>query len=141
MTARLSDLSPEAAAKLRAQSAEYRERNREKRRAYASALHSRKYQEDPEYRARKNRSAQEAKLRRMYGMGSEGIQAKLEAQGFKCAICETDIRTKFHTDHCHTTGKVRDMLCVSCNVFLGKIETDPDRLAKALVYLEKHKNG
>ena len=29
-----------------------------------------------------------------------------------------------HIDHCHKTGKVRGILCVQCNMLLGKLKDD-----------------
>ena len=40
-----------------------------------------------------------------------------------------------HVDHCHTTGKVRAMLCNHCNKSLGALEEDPQRIAGLLNYL------
>jgi hypothetical protein len=50
----------------------------------------------------------------------------LTYQGEVCFICERKILPprKPHTDHDHTTGVVRGILCSSCNRGLGKAE-DP----------------
>jgi len=48
-------------------------------------------------------------------------------QNGKCAICEDPI-IMFESyrggcvDHCHTSGKVRGLVCHSCNVTVGYIE-------------------
>jgi hypothetical protein len=44
----------------------------------------------------------------------------LEQQGNKCALCDV-----FPTavDHCHTTGKVRGLLCHCCNMVLARVES------------------
>ena len=48
----------------------------------------------------------------------ENIIAK---QNGKCKICENKLDRGIHTcvDHCHTTGKVRGVLCSACNKLLG----------------------
>ena len=40
-------------------------------------------------------------------------------------------------DHCHTTGKVRGLLCQSCNVGLGAFKDNTDFLQKAINYLKE----
>lgn len=62
-----------------------------------------------------------------------------DEQKGRCAICETEI-TAYKTanvDHCHTTGKVRGLLCFLCNSGLGKFKDDKGRLQKAIEYLDK----
>jgi len=41
-----------------------------------------------------------------------------------------------HIDHNHVTGKVRGLLCVSCNTTLGRLENN-DFMSKAKAYLER----
>ena len=50
-----------------------------------------------------------------------------------CAICVLPL-TKHHIDHCHTTGKVRGLLCHRCNTRLGGLDDKQWRDA-ALRYL------
>lgn len=46
------------------------------------------------------------------------------AQDGQCAICQKAIAlADSHLDHCHTTGFIRGVLCVSCNTKLGFYET------------------
>jgi hypothetical protein len=76
---------------------------------------------------------------RKYGLTKDQVHQMHEAQEFKCKICggESDHRyDKLCVDHCHTTGKVRGLLCFSCNVMIGQAKDDVIRLAKAIEYLE-----
>jgi hypothetical protein len=41
-----------------------------------------------------------------------------------------------HIDHDHRTGKVRGLLCVSCNTGIGKLGDDVDGLYRALRYVQ-----
>ena len=41
-------------------------------------------------------------------------------------------------DHNHETGEFRGMLCYQCNVVLGFVRDDPERLRKAAEYLERY---
>lgn len=53
----------------------------------------------------------------------------------KCAICEQP-NSKPYIDHCHATGKVRGVLCPSCNTAIGLLKDDPDLIGRAINYLK-----
>lgn len=58
-----------------------------------------------------------------------------------CAICATQLTrvSKGHAiDHCHSTQRVRDLLCHACNLILGHAKDDPARLRAAADYIERH---
>jgi hypothetical protein len=78
-------------------------------------------------------------LRTKYGITPEQYDEMLERQGGGCAICGKppgDIA--LHVDHCHETGRVRGLLCFSCNAGLGQFRHDPDLLGRALEYAAVH---
>lgn len=63
---------------------------------------------------------------------------KMEAdQGGCCKICGGPPNGKglFHIDHDHQTGKIRGLLCATCNVGLGSFKDDKELLHKAITYL------
>lgn len=78
----------------------------------------------------------EARLKKLYGVDYEDLARLFEKQSGCCALC--DMRLKFdrgtHVDHCHSTGKVRGLLCAACNLALGHIEK-PGQLDRMLAYL------
>lgn len=83
-----------------------------------------------------------AALFRKYGLTPAQADTLLEAQSGGCAICQTpltlDNRGKQEhsaIDHCHTTGRVRGVLCMHCNQGLGKFYDNPELLRKAANYL------
>jgi hypothetical protein len=78
-------------------------------------------------------------LRKRYKLSSEDYNALLISQGGVCAICgrpSTNGR-RLHIDHCHTTGRVRGLLCLSCNRGIGYFGDDPARIQSAAAYLSK----
>ena len=73
-----------------------------------------------------------------YNLTKEQYNTILLEQNNKCAICQ-DTLTKPHIDHCHTSGKVRAVLCSNCNTGIGKFKDDIDKLQRAIDYLNKYK--
>jgi hypothetical protein len=51
-----------------------------------------------------------------------------------CCICPSAPAT--HVDHRHNTGRVRGVLCFSCNAALGQFKGRPDVTRRAVTYLE-----
>ena len=88
-------------------------------------------------------------LKRKYNLTREEYNKKLAAQNFSCSICgenEVSIDARTGTvkglavDHCHTTNKIRDLLCWRCNSVIGKVNESIDLLDKMKAYLIKHKD-
>lgn len=76
-------------------------------------------------------------LRRKYGIGLDSYERLLKIQDGRCAICgDTENGRALAVDHDHVTGKVRGLLCASCNNGLGRFRDDPGRLKAAARYLE-----
>ncbi|MFJ3881948.1 endonuclease VII domain-containing protein [Streptomyces sp. NPDC090077] len=75
-------------------------------------------------------------LKRSYGMTEAERDEMIAAQGGVCLICLK--APAVHVDHCHTTGKVRGVLCFNCNTAIGKLGDDPDAARRVVSYLEGH---
>ena len=75
-------------------------------------------------------------LDRRYGVFEVEIEAILEEQGHKCAICGTANPT--HVDHDHATGAIRGVLCFACNRALGFFQDDMETISRAIDYVEGH---
>jgi hypothetical protein len=81
-------------------------------------------------------------IKKTYGISYEDYTKMQELQGNCCAICGSleslNKRTdRFFVDHCHTTGKVRGLLCSKCNHGLGLFNDNPKLLLNAINYLGK----
>lgn len=80
-------------------------------------------------------------LKDAYGISLADYNIMLENQNHKCAICgqdETRFQKKLVVDHCHETGKVRQLLCNMCNHGLGNFKDDVLLMAEAIKYITKH---
>lgn len=74
---------------------------------------------------------------RNYGLTKDDYEILLKHQDGRCAICRSPPKGKrLAVDHCHTTGRVRGLLCEPCNHGLGKFADDPERCRAAAAYLE-----
>lgn len=63
-------------------------------------------------------------------------QKKYKAPVDHCEICER--RTRLDQDHCHSTGKLRGLICRSCNLVLGHAKDSPEILTEAIEYLARY---
>jgi len=125
--------------------------------AARSARAKERYRSDPAYRARvndanaryaeKNRpKARHARLKyRLPDLTGFDFDRMWREQDGLCAICGSALRKEgrsgVNVDHCHDTGRVRELLCQPCNNGLGCFKDDPSRLRKAISYLMKHRRG
>lgn len=73
-----------------------------------------------------------------YGIDVSQFDAMRESQNGACAICLEPFTKMPHVDHCHSTGKVRALLCPDCNIGLGRFKDNPSRLEAAAAYLRQH---
>ena len=80
-----------------------------------------------------------------YGLSIEDWNVLFSKQKGLCAICnqpETVLLKgkikRLAVDHCHTTGKVRALLCAKCNKAIGLMKDQPELLRQAAQYLELH---
>lgn len=77
------------------------------------------------------------RLRTVFGMTPEDYENIFEIQGHKCPICQRircNTKAMWHIDHDHSSGRVRGILCSTCNKMLGAYEImrDNDRTQKYL---------
>lgn len=79
------------------------------------------------------------RLKQKYGITLVDKQAMFDNQLAKCKTCSFVFVSVYsaHVDHCHTTGKVRGLLCSDCNLVAGKAKDSPARLRSIADYLEQ----
>jgi hypothetical protein len=85
---------------------------------------------------------EDARGRQLYkdfGLTYKDYDDMLEKQDGVCAICggHNSSGKALSVDHCHSTGKIRGLLCLHCNVGLGYFRDNPMRLLDAVEYLER----
>ena len=115
------------------------------RKAYHST-----YGKTPEYKAKAKERRDETKikpgmeqiLRRKriqtrFKLAPEKFDKLLQNQQYSCAICKTQLpESELQVDHCHNSGKIRGLLCFSCNLSLGMFKDNIQLLRKAVEYLK-----
>ena len=92
------------------------------------------------YRAEHKEDMRGFHLRRTYNISLEEYNQIFAEQNGKCAICgkhQSEIKISLYVDHCHNTGRIRGLLCPSCNFGLGYFQDDIENLKCAILYLNK----
>ena len=87
---------------------------------------------------------------RKYGVDKDEWYWMLKEQDHRCKICRKVMsnewaldkrkgrhRTEIFVDHNHRTGRVRGLLCHSCNTVIGHAKDDVSILNSAIVYLKE----
>jgi len=88
-----------------------------------------------EYRKKYPDRTRKTNLKVKYGITPKDYDYMLDKQGGMCAICgehNSKLKRMLFVDHCHKTGKVRGLLCDTCNKFLGFFEKLGDKCFKYL---------
>ncbi len=98
--------------------------------AYLTRVKARRRRNPAKYKAADRR----AKLMHRYGLTEDSYNELLRAANGCCQICKRKMK-KLHIDHDHETGKVRGLLCMTCNQGLGKLGDTLERLLVAVEYL------
>jgi hypothetical protein len=86
-------------------------------------------------------------LKRLYGIKPADYYRMLDEQGGCCSICKSkDPKSRkyrkatevvFCVDHCHTTGRVRGLLCTACNRAVGLIRDSRETAMRMAEYLKQ----
>ena len=84
-------------------------------------------------------------IQRRYGLSWDDYLTLFNKQKGCCVICSSplelfgsDKHLVAQVDHCHTTNKVRGLLCTKCNTGLGNFRDSPELLKNAARYLKEN---
>ena len=87
-------------------------------------------------------------LRNKYKIGIEEYEIMLNNQNGVCAICHLPETKKLYNnlnktfsltvDHCHSTNKIRGLLCQKCNTALGLFRENIEIIKSSIEYIKKN---
>lgn len=110
----------------------------------------RQQREGPEWKEHEREQVRkhDATVRRRHGLTRDDKREWLDATGWKCEGCQMSFETlaDAHVDHDHgccpgstSCGEcIRGVLCRGCNVSLGFLQDDRDRLYALILYLDRY---
>lgn len=130
----------------------YREKHREERNTYCKQYRQehleqerariRKYKQDHAMEIRQSKKEYKIFKAKRYGLTREDCLGIIRSQHGLCPICKQTLHQfpcrVVHIDHDHVTGKVRGILCATCNLLLGMAHDDILTMQSAIRYLEYH---
>lgn len=91
------------------------------------------------YRLKNRNKARERHFKSKYGISLAERDTLIKNQNGVCGICGSLPGSKgLFVDHCHSSGKVRGMLCYACNTMLGLMKDSVTTAQAAINYLKKH---
>ena len=98
--------------------------------------YGRKYRRRPDKKDALRKLSRKVKLKAKYGLSYDAYIGMLDSQHSRCAICAKPLTANTaNVDHCHATGRVRGLLCRTCNTGLGLFYDNPSILSDAIAYL------
>ena len=80
------------------------------------------------------------RLKKLYGLSVkeyDELYAEAEGQCQCCGIKEKELNKRLAVDHCHSSGKVRGLLCGKCNTALGQLDDSLDKISSLYSYLKE----
>ena len=88
-----------------------------------------------------NSASLNAHIKNTYNLSYEQFNDMHKNQNGLCKICGQPPRGKksLHIDHCHESGKVRGLLCVTCNWFMGKVDDNIVTMTNLIEYIKENK--
>jgi hypothetical protein len=110
----------------------YYAKNREKKLSYQAEY-------DKQNRDAVSKTNKNKKLKNRYGITLQEYESMMLSQMNRCKICNDDSK-KLYVDHCHSSGRVRALLCHNCNAGIGHFRERKDIFENAIKYIEEYSN-
>lgn len=85
-------------------------------------------------------------IKSKYSLSELEYKKMLEERNYCCDICglrqieNPKNKDKLCIDHCHTTKKIRGLLCRNCNSAIGYFKDNVEIIKKSIKYLKKCQN-
>jgi hypothetical protein len=117
------------------QNRKWRAANKDKTKAYTQR-----------YESKNPNAKRDSAFKKKYGITVGDYDVLLALQDGRCDLCgakSSPLRNgkpvRLCVDHDHKTGKVRSLLCTTCNRFVGLLERDRELTERIVAYLRQHK--
>jgi len=94
---------------------------------YCQSDYFKKFRVDPETQRRR-------RIKSEYGITIDQYEEMYKSSDGRCYICG-DFHPQLCIDHCHGTGRVRGLLCSTCNRGLGHFKDNVFTMQSAIDYL------
>lgn len=98
------------------------------------------FQSDPRHfdgcQSRCKTCTADQRLMFLYGSDLETKQTLIKQQLGRCPGCLREVSERDSLDHDHQTGRVRGVLCDQCNMAIGLLSDDVDRLERLRSYIQ-----
>lgn len=78
------------------------------------------------------------RLKRLFKIDLQEYNRLFQIQGGMCRLCgvhQSKLKVSLAVDHNHATGKIRGLLCMTCNRALGLFKDNLELLEKAKQYI------
>jgi fructose-1,6-bisphosphatase len=112
------------------------EAERKAKRTYAKSQKGKaaqkRFAQSPKGKAHRRRNH----LKFYYNLTIDQFNDLMSKQEGKCAICNI-MMVRLSVDHDHVTGKVRGLLCPTCNRAIGMFKDNPLIMRSAANYIER----
>jgi len=96
----------------------------------------------PFFKAITKNKTKNSLLKFKFNISIADYENMLISQNNSCYICKKhkdELKRDLAVDHDHKTGKIRGLLCMSCNTGIGFLQDNIEILQKAIEYLTKFK--
>lgn len=107
---------------------------RQKHKEYYKDYGKNYYQKNKE---KLRRNAKKQQILTRYNLTPKDFERLLEIQNYECIICKNDFEDMPCVDHNHKTGKIRGLLCSSCNALIGMAYENIKILENTIKYLRE----